>query len=120
MSLFILINKLTITLLTYNSLWSVWSISGNNVFPTFRTRTLIQRPWISEFHSFFMPLIRMFGWNREMVFYVEGKFLFDNLKWSSGNFTFYDPSQHFINIFLCHIITYLFFIILTNRKKSID
>jgi len=95
-----LIHNLTITLLTHYSLWSVWSIGSNYRLSTLSTCPLIEFPRVSEVHPLLMSLIWMFGWDWEIILYVEYEFLFDNLKWFPCYFTLDSSPQKCINISL--------------------
>ena len=87
---------------TLLSLWSVWCIGSNDIFMTFSTRTFEECSRISHVHSFFVSLVWMFGRNREMVFYVESEFLFDNLKWFSCYLTLHYSCEESIYVFLSY------------------
>jgi hypothetical protein len=59
----------------------------------------------------------MFGRNREMMFYVEGEFLFDDFKWFSCDFTFDDSSQESINVLLGYFKSNDLFIVLGYGER---
>jgi hypothetical protein len=60
----------------------------------------------------------MFGRNRERVFYIEGKFLFDDLKWFLGYYTLDDSMKESIYVLLSSIMPYLFLIILCDGERG--
>jgi hypothetical protein len=115
----ILEDQISIAFLTQNLFWSLRCISSNNFFLAFHTLPLIECSWISERHSFFVPLVGVFSRNWNRVFNVEYEFLFDNLKRFFCYFALYHSCQTIVNIFSGGIKSYHSFVVLGYGKRGI-
>lgn len=108
-----------ITLLTNDLLWAIWMEGSNNICTTFRTLSLKELSLVTLKKSLFMSLIWMFSRNRERIFYIEGKFLFNNLKWLPCYFTLNNSGKTVIDISSSGLKSYYSFIILRDRERLV-
>lgn len=86
---------------------------------TFITCSLVHNSRISNECSQTMTLIWTEVWKREAVLYIECELWFDNFKWFFGRLTLNDSFETCCDIFLCNIVSYLFFIVFSDREGMI-
>lgn len=109
--------QLSVACFAKDFLRTAFRVRGHDFESTFTAGALCQMPGIPVAHAVFVPLIRMFGWKRDMVFYVENKFLVDDLEGFFGDLTLDDTREHGIDILLCCLIADDLLVILFYRER---
>lgn len=96
-----------------DNIFCTWLIGGLYKCLTIITFSCIENLLISQFVSFSVSLVRMFGGEGQVIFYIKCEFLFDDLEWFFCNTALEYSSNYFIDIFLsCFVANYFLIILL--------